>query len=171
MHKRGLFDCRFPFCLFNRRSLGLRHWFDFHRPPTFCRTIECFDNAHVCDSLRARRFGPPIVKNTVGEIFQLGRKLISLAKGLLAGFALDRDMKINRIVVLVCLVESQVTFRGHHAVTGRVGRAEARGERCQSPVRKAQNRASHFVDFFEPLVLFAVAAESKNLVRFTALKT
>ena len=126
MHKRRFFDGRAMFCLFDRRSLGFPHRFDFDWPPTFCRTIERFDNTHVRNSLRPRGFWSLVVKNTAGEILQLGCKLISLAKGLLPAFALDRDIEIDRINVLVSLVESHIAFRAHHAIAGHVGRAEAR---------------------------------------------
>src|SRR5438093_6815801 len=125
VHKRGFVDGGPLFCLFNRGSLGLRQWFDFHRPPAFCRSIERFDNAHVRDSLHPRGFRSPVVKNTVGEILQLGRKLISFAKGLLPAFALDRDMETDPINVLVSLVESHIAFRSHHAIASHVGRTEA----------------------------------------------
>lgn len=83
-----------------RFVLGLRHRFDFHRPPSFCRTIEPLDNAHVCGSFHARGFRPPIVKNAVRKILQLGRKLISFTKGLFPCFVFDRDVEIDRIDVL-----------------------------------------------------------------------
>src|SRR4029077_13057028 len=103
------------FCLFDRRPFRLPYRFDFDRSSAFCRTIERFDNAHIRNSFGPRGFWSLVVENTTGEVLQLGRKLISFAKGLLPGFALDRDIELDGINVLVSLVESHVAFRAHHA--------------------------------------------------------
>src|SRR5438874_13632967 len=106
MHKRRFFDGRAMFCLFDRRPFRLPHRFDFHWPPTFCRTIERFDNTPVRNSLRPRGFWSLVVKNTAGEILQLVCIVISLAKGLLPAFAIDRSIELDRINVVVGLSES-----------------------------------------------------------------
>src|SRR4030095_15543726 len=126
------------------------------------RTIKRLNNAYVSDPLRARWLGIFVVKNTIGEINQLGRKLITLAECLLAALSFNGNGQIDRVNIFVSLLQPHVPFRTDHATASGVRRAEARGKGRQAAFREAQQSSGHLVDFFEPDVTFVCAAEGED---------
>src|SRR5690242_1397779 len=122
------------------------------RPPGPRRLVQRADDAHVRQSLTARRLGLLVLEHAPREVDQLGCELVLLRIPLLRRPAVDRELMAERLRHLVRRVDAEHALRAPDLVPARVRGAEAARERREALDREAEDRAGHLGRLLEALV-------------------
>src|SRR5688572_1699063 len=110
------------------------------------RAIQGLDHTDVLQPLVPGRLRLTIPLDTVGEVEQLGSKLVALAEALAGGPTVDRQLVGEAFRVFICGVNDKLTSGADDPVGGHVRGVETRHERRDALPLEAQQGTGRFVD-------------------------